>query len=315
MGVMPSADSRSAPQHFTGFMLRKAFVVCRQSAEDCIGEDSTVREVPALTLVGQAGAMSQRRLGDLLNLNRTTVVKLVDALEGKGWLERVRDEHDRRSYALRLTPSGQQALARLHQALDLGEQTLTQPLLPAELRRLTAALHALLGDDVTLDIRGLGDRCGYLIARAHRLMFRRATAALEPLGLSPRDFGVLTVLDLAEPCSQQTLAGLMGVSAPGVLGFVDELEAAGLVSRERNAADRRAYDLKLTPAGREALQAARAVARRLQDEIVRTLGASTDEDLRSLLGKVVNNCPKPASRSAAAKASRPAVDVASSRSS
>lgn len=289
MAVMPPAEARFAPQHFTGFMLRKAYVVSRQSVEACIGEDSTIREVPALTLVGQAGAMSQRRLGDLLDLNRTTVVKLVDALEAKGWLERVRDEHDRRSYALSLTAGGQQALGRLHHALDRGEQALTHALQPVELVRLTGALRALLGDDTTLEIAGLGDRCGYLIARAHRLMFRRAVAALEPLGLTPRDFGVLTALAAAEPCSQQTLAGLLGVSAPAVLGFLDDLEAVGLVARKRNKTDRRAYDLNLTPAGLATLRAARGAASELQDDLVRTLSASTDEDLRSLLGKIVSS--------------------------
>ena len=41
-----------------------------------------------MTLIGDAGAMSQRQLGELLNLNRTTTGKLVDALESKGWLVR-----------------------------------------------------------------------------------------------------------------------------------------------------------------------------------------------------------------------------------
>jgi DNA-binding MarR family transcriptional regulator len=229
---MGEVDSRGVvPQQFTGFLLRRAYVVSREHAQACIGEDTTVREVPALTLIRDDGAISQRRLGELLNLNRTTIGKLVDTLEAKRLIVRDRDSHDRRSYALRLTDEGARVLSRLHRFLEMGEAHLTQPLTPAEHERLTAALRELLAGDATVSIQGLGNRCGYLIARAHRMMFHRATAALQPLGLSPRDFGVLSALSTAQPCSQQRLAAIMGVSAPAVLAFVDELEAAGLVSR------------------------------------------------------------------------------------
>ena len=292
IGVMAPVDARSVvPQQFTGFLLRRAYVVSREHAEACIGEDSTVREVPALTLIGDDGAISQRRLGELLNLNRTTTGKLVDALESKGWLVRARDAHDRRSYALRLTEEGRQILAGLHRSLDLGEAHLTKPLTPAEQQRLAAELRQLLVGDATLAIQGLGNRCGYLIARAHRLMFRRAALALAPLGLTPRDFGILSALSIAQPCSQQRLAAIMGVSAPAVLAFVDELDSAGLVSRRRNEADRRAYDLTLTETGTAVLDEARGTALDLQATIARTLGPGADEDLRALLGKVIGVGP------------------------
>jgi DNA-binding MarR family transcriptional regulator len=292
MDVMGEVEARGVvPQQFTGFLLRRAYVVSREHAQACIGEDTTVREVPALTLIRDDGAISQRRLGELLNLNRTTTGKLVDALEAKGLIVRDRDAHDRRSYALRLTDEGRRILSVLHRSLDKGEAHLTQPLTPAEHERLTAALQELLAGDATVSIQGLGNRCGYLIARAHRMMFHRATDALEPLGLSPRDFGVLSALAMAQPCSQQRLAAIMGVSAPGVLAFVDELEAAGLVSRRRNAADRRAYDLTLTEEGLAVLDKARAVALELQAGIARTLGPGPDQDLRDLLEKVIEVGP------------------------
>jgi DNA-binding MarR family transcriptional regulator len=123
------------------------------------------------------------------------------------------------------------------------------------------------------------------------MMFHRATAALQPLGLSPRDFGVLAALATAQPCSQQRLAAIMGVSAPAALAFVDELESAGLVSRRRNETDRRAYDLTLTEKGTAVLDQARSVALELQATITRTLGPGADQDLRDLLGKVIQVGP------------------------
>jgi DNA-binding MarR family transcriptional regulator len=291
---VPPGPPVAPPQQFTGFLLRRAFVLSRGHAEACIGEDASLRDVPALTLLGNVGAMSQHRLGDLLNLNRTTTGKLVDALETKGWVVRERDPHDRRSYALQLTAAGKGAVADMHRALDRGEAALTRPLSPAERRRLSGALRSLLSGDATLAIAGLGDRCGYLIARAHQMLYRRAVQALAPLGLSPRDFGILTALGAVQPCSQQRLAQILGKSAPAVLAFIDEVETAGLVSRHRNATDRRAYDLRLTPLGESKLQAAQRAAFELQALIAHTLGASGDEDLRRLLVKVVGPDAAPA---------------------
>jgi DNA-binding MarR family transcriptional regulator len=279
------------PQQFTGFLLRRAYVVSRAHAEACIGEDATVRDVPALTLIRDEEAISQRRLGELLNLNRTTIGKLVDALEAKGWLVRERPAEDRRSYALRLTEEGRSVLGMLHQALARGEQHLTEPLTPDEHERLAAELKILLHEDPTVTLQGLGNRCGYLIARAHLMMFRRATEALQPLGLSPRDFGMLSALAAAQPCSQQRMAVILGVSAPAILAFVDELEAAGLVSRQRNQTDRRAYDLRLTDRGAAVLKEAITVAHDLQADIAELLGPEADAELRKLLAKVIGTSP------------------------
>ncbi len=276
-----------ALQQLTGYLLRRAYVVCRAQAEACIGADSTVGEVPVLTLVRDDEPISQRRLGELLGLNRTTTSKLVDTVEAKGWVVRGRDPRDRRSYALRLTRQGRESLEALHRSLDGGEARLTRSLTSEEHTRLAEVLRALLTDDATTSIAGLGSRCGYLIARAHRMMFRQASCALAPLGLSPRDFGILSALAAAQPCSQQQLSAIIGISAPAMLAFVDELESSGLVSRRRNSADRRAYDLTLTEAGAAKLAACRRVALDIQAGVVQALGREGDEDLRQLLSKVI----------------------------
>ncbi len=289
--MAPGAGQGVSVQQFTGFLLRRAYVVCREHAEACIGEDSTVQEVPILTLVRNDEPISQRRLGELLNLNRTTTGKVVDSLQAKGWVVRNRDSRDRRSYALRLTDEGRTALKVLHHSLDRGEARLTRFLSPAEHDRLARELRALLADDPTVAIQGLGSRCGYLVARAHRMMSRQAAEAFAPHGLSPRDFGMLSALSVAQPCSQQRLAAIVGVSAPAVLAFVDELEGAGLVSRRRNATDRRAYDLTLTTRGTAKLTAARQAAVDIQAGVVHALGAAGDEDLKDLLRKVIDSGP------------------------
>jgi MarR family transcriptional regulator for hemolysin len=62
---------------------------------------------------------------------------------------------------------------------------------------------------------------------------------------------VLLTLDRAGPVSQRELARRIHVEDATVTYHVDRLEAAGLVSRTRDAADRRVWRVELTPAGEE----------------------------------------------------------------
>ena len=64
------------------------------------------------------------------------------------------------------------------------------------------------------------------MAQAHRLVRGWALEALAPLELDPRDFGVLSTIARDQPCSQNHLAQVLGVTPPAALTFVEELEAA-----------------------------------------------------------------------------------------
>lgn len=68
-----------------------------------------VKHQAVLGVLADEGAMTQQRLGQRLGIDRTTIVGLVDALAGRGMIERVRDPADRRAYLLTLTPAGTDA--------------------------------------------------------------------------------------------------------------------------------------------------------------------------------------------------------------
>lgn len=272
---------------FTGYLLRRAFVRAVGVAQACVSDDSTLREIAFLSVLNEHGAISQRALADLTHVNPTLVVKFVDLLENKGWVVRERSQRDRRFYLLSLTDAGKAALVDFNSDLDAGEVTLTENLSAAESRRLRSHLRLLLDGDPVLEVESLSDRTGYLINHAHHRLRKRAESALSGLGIHPRDFGLLTIVARDEPCSQQHIAAELGVSPPAVLGFVEELESRGLVSRTRNEADRRVYEVRLTAEGRGVLAHARRTAGEVQKEIRRTLGSDDDADLRELLAKLV----------------------------
>ena len=67
--------------------------------------------------------------------------------------------------------------------------------------------------------------------------------------LSAHQASVLDHLDDVESTSLFNLARHMGVTASTMSLTVDRLERAGYVTRERNVADKRRVDLRLTPSG------------------------------------------------------------------
>lgn len=284
----PQIQPRVQPlTQYTGFLLRRAFVRSSRCARDCMPADAPFREVSALSILAERGPLSQRSLGAVAHVNRSLVVKLVDTLEAKSWVVRQRDEHDRRSYALTLTDAGLAALAGFRRDLDSSEAALTESLTHDEAGQLRSWLTALLADDPSIDISSLADRTGYLIAHAHRLLRELAESRLRPLGLAPRSFGLLSTIGREQPCSQNRVAASLGISAPGVLPLLAELEEAGLVSRLRNPEDRRVYDLTLTDPGRQLLVQAQGVAAKVQEEVRERLGDAGDRDLRRLLRKLI----------------------------
>ncbi len=286
---MAVRSTRTGLPDLTGFMLRRAYAQATRDVRACIDDDIPVRDVALLAALAERGPLSQRQLADLTQVHPSVMVKLVDSLEERGWVVRERNPQDRRSYALRLTPAGGQALTRLRDDLDRGEQLFTDALTGSQRERLKAVLLNLLGDEGWPSIDVLSQYAGFLVAQAHRLVRGWALEELRPLKLDPRDFGVLSTIARDQPCTQNHLALALGVSPAAALMFVEELDRIGLVHRERNTDDRRSYDLRLTPAGQRRWTQARAAAARVQARVVDRLGAATDEELRLLLSQVLTD--------------------------
>ena len=292
MAVEPQPMAQAAVtqpdlRQFTGFLLRRACVSVVGAERACLPDDSHAGELTVLSVLAERGAVSQRELSDVAHVNPTVVVRLVDALEARGWVVRERNHDDRRSYALHLTPAGDAALDELSRDLDKADAELTHALTRQQNKRLKSLLRQLLSDDPVLAVESLADRIGFLIVQAHRTFRILAERRLEPLGIHPRHFGVLAIVGREQPCSQREVASRIGLSAPGVLSFINELVDAGLLERPRNPVDRRSYDLALTTRGRHCLSAAVEAATEVQAEVVRRLGPAGDVELRALLSKLI----------------------------
>lgn len=74
--------------------------------------DSTMREFWVLCCVSEK-AMSQRELAELLAIDASDMVRILDSLEGHGWVKRDRDPKDRRRQLVSATKKGGKMLDSL----------------------------------------------------------------------------------------------------------------------------------------------------------------------------------------------------------
>jgi DNA-binding MarR family transcriptional regulator len=135
----------------------------------------------------------------------------------------------------------------------------------------------------------LSRRAGFLFAQMGTHAHRRFAERLAGLGLHPRHFGMLSHLAAAEGQSQQALAVALGIHRSAVVALVDDLEHRGLAERRPDPADRRAYTLFLTHAGRELLAELERTADAEDAELLAALDASERSQLISLLQRVAES--------------------------
>jgi DNA-binding MarR family transcriptional regulator len=135
----------------------------------------------------------------------------------------------------------------------------------------------------------LSRRAGFLLVQLGTHAHRRFAARLAGAGLHPRHFGMLSHLAASEGQSQQALSVALGIHRSAVVALVDDLEHRGLAERRRDPADRRAYTLFLTPAGRELLAELRRAADEEDAELLAALDASERAQLIALLQRVAES--------------------------
>jgi DNA-binding MarR family transcriptional regulator len=133
------------------------------------------------------------------------------------------------------------------------------------------------------------ERVGQLLFVAAQAAQALAVERLEPLGLSPRGWGVLSTLVESGPLTQIDLATVLSIDRTAMVYLLDELEAQGLVDRVRNPSDRRSYLIHLTSRGRQKQAAAAEELAGQTETLLAPLDAAERRELVDLLGRVVGN--------------------------
>ncbi|WP_226634303.1 MarR family winged helix-turn-helix transcriptional regulator [Novosphingobium profundi] len=104
--------------------------------------DITPARATALLLIRANPGCSQSALGGALNVNRSSAMKIVDLLEGRGLIRRA-PSADPRAHALELTAKGEQFAADVDVALAENERRFFGVLSAAERKSLLEMLQRL----------------------------------------------------------------------------------------------------------------------------------------------------------------------------
>jgi DNA-binding MarR family transcriptional regulator len=98
------------------------------------------RELHALQHLRERGPSPQQTLVELLGIDATNLVAILNSLDNAGLIERHRDRTDRRRAIIELSPSGQRLLADLDRALLEIDDEVFAPLTLTERQTLNALL-------------------------------------------------------------------------------------------------------------------------------------------------------------------------------
>lgn len=132
---------------------------------------------------------------------------------------------------------------------------------------------------------------GQLFFRLWRACHTRTADALKTVGLTPALFSVLNVLGTREGAIQQELSAEMGIDPSTMVSLIDELETKRLAARRRHPKDRRAWEIAITPDGRQTLERARQLALQVQDGVLSGLSATERRRLMVLLHRALDTAP------------------------
>ena len=136
------ADSSAELQHRMMALVR-GFGLHRPDTTPC-GQAISVAEAYALLELERAAPLSQNDLASRLLLEKSTVSRLVAALEARGWISRTRSQEDGRRSELSLTDEGRRIQAQVAAARAAKFQRVLAALPEQQRGAVLEALHTLV---------------------------------------------------------------------------------------------------------------------------------------------------------------------------
>ncbi|MFI8182644.1 MarR family winged helix-turn-helix transcriptional regulator [Actinacidiphila glaucinigra] len=130
---------------------------------------------------------------------------------------------------------------------------------------------------------GLDDDFGFAIGAVFRAYAKAVDAAVGDIPGGPRGYLVLAAAATGEAGSQKSLAERLGVDRTVMTYLLDDLEAAGLVERRPDPADRRSRHVFATEHGAERREELRARVDLVEQHLLGALPEESREAFRGML--------------------------------
>jgi len=125
----------------------------------------------------------------------------------------------------------------------------------------------------------LRDRTSFVLIKLAALARQGCAGQLAAVGLSQHQHAILCCLDEYGQASQKVVATRLGIDGGDIVAFVDGLQRAGLITRERDERDRRRQILGISPTGRRLLRR----VEKLMDAAEPGVLAALSEEQRAVL--------------------------------
>ncbi len=134
----------------------------------------------------------------------------------------------------------------------------------------------------------------HLLHRAGQLAEDLFSKSIGDLGITARQFVVLSVVDSLDDPSQTSLCEISGIDRSTLADIVRRLVSRGLLSRRRTRQDARMYAVRITPEGKDVLQRATPIANKVDAALLAALTPEQQEQFEAFLQKVVSRPTTPA---------------------
>lgn len=136
--------SLRAETDWTGFLLNQAALRIRTMTAMALSPlGLTPPQLRALETIAKEQPLSQAHLGELVHMDRSTIVHVIDHFEALGAASREADPSDRRSHAVVLTKKGERLLADARARARDAENEFLSPLSHPEREALRHMLQKL----------------------------------------------------------------------------------------------------------------------------------------------------------------------------
>jgi MarR family transcriptional regulator, lower aerobic nicotinate degradation pathway regulator len=132
----------------------------------------------------------------------------------------------------------------------------------------------------------LEDQVGFLLRCAHQRATETFNAVMAEFSITPTQFAALAKLDDLQAVSQNQLGRLTAMDPATISGVIGRLATRGYVQTSPDPNDARVVVLGLTPAGKAAITAMRAVAANVSRKTLEPLTAAEAAALVSALAKI-----------------------------
>jgi DNA-binding MarR family transcriptional regulator len=145
----------------------------------------------------------------------------------------------------------------------------------------------------------LTQHAGFLLAQLGRSMTRQYRCAMSPIGLKPRETHALLRLRDDGAMSQQALGAAVDMDASNLVALLNDLEADGLISRRRDAEDRRRHVVEISTHGTKLVGEVERAAAEVEGRFFAALEEDERVTLQRLLARVARSAdvPSPAEMS------------------